>query len=92
MCALSVWRVSTGFEEECAEGSVAAMVRTDGAVAGEVSICMGHGLQAGQAVGSGGQPGYGAEGEGNPAGMAQPSLTVETLQDQPDGDQISRRL
>ncbi len=49
----------------CPEGPAAAMVRTDGVAAGAVSVCVGYGLQAGQAVGCGGHPCHGAEGTGH---------------------------
>ena len=61
--------LSGGYREasggKCPEGPAAAVVRTVGAAAATVSVCVGYGLQVGQAVGCGGHPCYGAEGEGH---------------------------
>lgn len=67
--AVCVCYLSGGYrqaaEGERPEGPAAAIVRTVGSAAGTVSVCVGYGLQAGPAVGCGGHPCYGAEGEGH---------------------------
>jgi len=55
----------------CPEGPAAAMVRTDGVAAGTVSVCVGYGLQAGQALGCG------AEGQGHLAVLCRAASSLQ---------------